>query len=76
MKTIVGAFADSGLVLSKTPEFLHVGFAPQFLVLGVHKEVLQFHVMAHGFVNDSMEHVGGVLSLSCVASRDRLVALP
>jgi hypothetical protein len=66
----VGTFADSGHALSRTPEFLCVGFAPQFLVLGVYKEVLHFHEMAHGFVEDSMEHVGGVLLLSCTASHD------
>jgi hypothetical protein len=32
----VGAFADSGDALSMTSKFLWVGFAPQFLVLGVH----------------------------------------
>jgi hypothetical protein len=32
----VGTFADSGDALSKTTEFLCVGFAPQFLLLGVH----------------------------------------
>jgi hypothetical protein len=32
----VGTFADSGDALSKTSKLLHVGFAPQFLVLGVH----------------------------------------
>jgi hypothetical protein len=32
----VGTFADSGDALSKTSEFLCVGFTPQFLVLGVH----------------------------------------
>jgi hypothetical protein len=32
----VGTFADSGDALSKTSEFLCIGFAPQFLVLGVH----------------------------------------
>ncbi len=31
-----GTFANSGHALSKTSEFLCVGFAPQFLVLGVH----------------------------------------
>ena len=31
----VGTFADSGDALSKMSEFLCVGFAPQFLVLGV-----------------------------------------
>jgi hypothetical protein len=30
----IDAFADSGDALSKTFKFLHVGFAPQFLVLG------------------------------------------
>ncbi len=30
-------FADSGDALSKTSEFLHVEFAPQFLVLGIHQ---------------------------------------
>jgi hypothetical protein len=67
----VGTFADSGHALSKMPKFLCAGFAPQFLVLGVHQEVLHFHKMAHGFVEDSMEHVSGVLSLSCTASCDR-----
>jgi hypothetical protein len=67
----VGTFADSGHVLSKTPKFLCVGFAPQFLVLGVHKEVPHFHEMARGFVEDSVKHVGGVLLLSCAVSRDR-----
>ncbi len=33
----VGTFADSRDALSKTSEFLCVGFAPQFLVLGVHQ---------------------------------------
>ncbi len=33
----IGAFADAGDVLSKASKFLHVGFAPQFLVLGVHQ---------------------------------------
>jgi hypothetical protein len=33
----VGTFADPGDALSKTSKFLHVGFAPQFLVLGVHQ---------------------------------------
>jgi hypothetical protein len=66
----VGTFADSRHALSKTPEFLRVGFAPQFLVLGVHEEVPHFHEMARGFVEDSKEHDGGVLLLSCVASRD------
>ncbi len=33
----VGTFADSGDALSNTSEFLFVGFAPQFLVLGVHQ---------------------------------------
>ncbi len=32
----VGTFADSKDAMSKTTEFLCVGFAPQFLVLGVH----------------------------------------
>ncbi len=32
----VGTFSDSGDALSKTSEFLCGGFAPQFLVLGVH----------------------------------------
>ncbi len=32
----VGSFADSRDALSETSEFLCVGFAPQFLVLGVH----------------------------------------
>jgi hypothetical protein len=68
----VGTFADSKHALSKMPKFLCMGFAPQFLVLGVHEEVPHFHEMARGFVEDSMEHVGGVLSLSCVASRDRV----
>jgi hypothetical protein len=67
----VGTFADSGHALSKTPEFLHVGFAPQFLVLGVYEEMPHFHEMACGFVEDSVEHVGGVLLLSCTASHDR-----
>ncbi len=68
----VGTFADSRHALSKTPKFLCEGFAPQFLVLGVHKEVLHFHEMARGFVEDSLEHVDGVLLLSCAASRDRV----
>jgi hypothetical protein len=42
----VGIFADSGYALSKTPKFFYVGFAPQFLLLGVHKEVPHFHEMA------------------------------
>jgi hypothetical protein len=69
----VGIFADSGYALSKMPEFLCVGFAPQFVVLGVYKEVPHFHEMARGFVKDSVEHVRGVLPLplSCAASRDR-----
>jgi hypothetical protein len=67
----VGTFADSGHALSEMPEFLCVGFAPQFLVLGVHEEVPHFHEMACGFVENSVKHVGGVLSLSCAASRDR-----
>ncbi len=67
----IGTFADSGHALCKMPKFLCVGFTPQFLVLGVHKEVPHFHEMACGFVKDSVEHVGGVLSLSCVASHDR-----
>jgi hypothetical protein len=33
----VGAFADSGDALSKGSELLCVGFATQFLVIGVHK---------------------------------------
>ncbi len=33
----VSTFADSGDGLSKMSEFLCVGFAPQFLVLGVHQ---------------------------------------
>jgi hypothetical protein len=57
----VGTFADSGHALNKTPKFLCVGFALQFLVLGIHKEVPHFHEMACGFVEDSVEHVGGVL---------------
>jgi hypothetical protein len=32
----VGTFADSGDALGKMSKFLHVRFAPQFLVLGVH----------------------------------------
>jgi hypothetical protein len=68
----VSTFADSRNTLSKTPEFVCVGLAPQFLVLGVHKEVPHFHEMACGFVKDSVEHVKGVLLLSCVASRDRV----
>ncbi len=32
----VSTFADSGHALSKTSKFLCVGFAPHFLVLGVH----------------------------------------
>ncbi len=32
----VCTFADSGDALSKTFKFYHVGFAPQFHVLGVH----------------------------------------
>ncbi len=67
----VSTFVDSGHFLSKKPKFLCVGFAPQFLVLGVHEEVPHFHEMAHGFVKDSVEYVGGVLLLSCVASHDR-----
>jgi hypothetical protein len=67
----VSTFADSRHALSRTPEFLCVGFAPQLLVLGVHKEVPHFHEMARGFVKDSMKHVGGVLLLSCTASSDR-----
>jgi hypothetical protein len=70
-KDSVGTFADSGHASSKTPKFLHVRFAPQFLALGVHKEVPHFREMARGFVKDSVEHVGGVLLLSCAASRDR-----
>jgi hypothetical protein len=66
----VGTFADSRHALSKMPEFLCVRFAPQFLVLGVHEEVPHFHEMACGFVEDSVEHVGKVLLLSCVASHD------
>jgi hypothetical protein len=66
----LGTFADSRHALSKMPKFLCVGFVPQFLVLGVHKEVPHFHEMARSFVEDSMVHVGGVLSLSCAASRD------
>jgi hypothetical protein len=63
--------------LNKTLKFLCVGFAPQFLVLVVHKEVPHSHEMAHGFVKDSVEHVGGVLLLSFAASHDRgLIALP
>jgi hypothetical protein len=58
----VSTFADSGHALCKTPKSLCVGFAPQFLVLGVHEEVPHFHQMDCGFVKDSMEHVGGVLS--------------
>jgi hypothetical protein len=46
-------------------------FAPQFLVLGVHKVVLHFHEMAHGFVKNNVEHVGRVLLLSCAVSPDR-----
>jgi hypothetical protein len=57
----VGTFADSGDALSETSEFLCVGFDPQFLVLGVHKEVPHFHEVARGFVKDSVEHVRGVL---------------
>jgi hypothetical protein len=57
----VSTFADSGDALSKTSEFLCVGFAPQFIVLGVHKEVPHFHEVACGFVEDSMEHVKGEL---------------
>ncbi len=45
--------------------------AVQFLVLGVHKEMSHFHEMSRGFVQDSMDHVGGVLLLSCMASHDR-----
>ncbi len=30
-----------------------------------------FHEVAHGFVKDSMERVGGELLLCCVAGRDR-----
>jgi hypothetical protein len=67
----VGTCADTGHALSNTPKFLYVGFAPQFLVLGVHEEVQHFHEMACGFVKDSVDHVSGVLLLSCVASRDR-----
>jgi hypothetical protein len=70
-KKCVGTFADSGHAMSKTPEFLCVGFAPQFFVLGVHKEVLHFHEMTRGFVEDSMEHVGRVPLLSCAASCDK-----
>ncbi len=57
----VSTFADSGDALSKTFEFLCVGFAPQFLVLGVHQKVPHFHEVAHGFVEDSVEHVRGEL---------------
>ncbi len=57
----VGIFADSGDGLSETSKFLCVGFAPQFLVLGVHKEVPHFYEVACGFVEDSAEHVGGIL---------------
>jgi hypothetical protein len=32
-----GSFADSGDALSNSSKFLCVGFAPQFLVLGVHQ---------------------------------------
>ncbi len=32
----VGIFADSGDALSEASKFICVGFAPQFLVLGVH----------------------------------------
>ncbi len=61
----VGTFADSRHAMSKTPKFLCVGFAPQFLVLGVHKEVPHFHEMARGFVKDSMEHVGSCDRAAC-----------
>jgi hypothetical protein len=64
----VGTFADSGHALSETPEFLRVGFAPQFLVIRVHKEVPHFHEMARGFVKDSMEHVEGYC---CCAARQQ-----
>jgi hypothetical protein len=47
--------------LSETYEFLPVGFAPQFLVLGVHQEVPYFHEVACGFVEDIVEHVREVL---------------
>jgi hypothetical protein len=33
----VSAFADSGDALSEASKFLCVGFAPQFLALGVHQ---------------------------------------
>ncbi len=39
-------------------------------MLGVHEEVPHFHEMARGFVKDGVEHVGGVLSLSCTVSCD------
>ncbi len=39
----VGSFADAEHALSKMPEFFCVGFAPKFLVLGVHKEVPHFY---------------------------------
>jgi hypothetical protein len=57
----IGTFDDSRDALSKTSKFLCVGFALQFLVLGVNYEVPHFHEVARGFVEDSMEHVGGVL---------------
>ncbi len=66
----VGTLADSRHALSKTPKFLCVRFAPQFLVHGVHKKIPHFHEMARGFIKNSVEHVGGVLSLSYAASRD------
>ncbi len=45
----VGTFADSRHALSETLEFLHVAFAPQFLILEVHNEVPHFHEMAPWF---------------------------
>jgi hypothetical protein len=57
----VGTFADSGDASSKTSKFICVGFAPQFLVLGVYYEVPHFHEVTHDYVMDSVEHVGGAL---------------
>ncbi len=68
----VRTFADSEDALSKTSKFLCVRFAPQFLVLGVHKEVPHLHEVARGFVKDSVEHVRGELPECCVVSRDRV----
>ncbi len=34
--------------------------------------MLHFHEVAHGFVKDSMEHIGGELLLCCVVGCDRV----